>query len=81
MKLLHFKKPDTHEAQVQEFINHLASLQPQKDDFDHKAWKWSTVIFYILLIGIISGIFVWKEAKACYGTEDETPVVIKVDNL
>lgn len=48
----------------------------QEDDFDPKAWKWSTVIFYIILLGLIMGIFVYKEAHACY--EEPEPVIIEI---
>ena len=77
--LLPFKKPDTQEAQIQEYINRLDSLP--KDDFDPKLHTWSRVIFYIILIGMVAGVFVYKEAHACFGIEEAEPVVIKVVNL
>ena len=73
--LLPFKKPDTQEAQIQEYINRLDSLP--KDDFDPKLHTWSRVIFYIILIGMVAGVFVWKEAHACFGVEDESMEPIK----
>ena len=78
-KILQMPKPDTQEAQIQEYINRLDSLP--KDDFDPKLHTWSRVIFYIILIGMVAGVFVWKEAHACFGIEEVEPVVIKVVNL
>ena len=75
-KIIHLPKPDTQEAQIQEYINRLASLQ-SKDDFDPKLHTWSRVIFYIILIGMVAGVFVWKEAHACFGVEDESMEPIK----
>ena len=77
--LLPFKKPDTQEAQIQEYINRLDSLP--KDDFDPKLHTWSRVIFYIILIGMVAGMLAWQEAHACFGIEEAEPVVIKVVNL
>ena len=75
--LLPFKKPDTQEAQIQEYINRLASLP--KDDFDPHLHTWSRVIFYIILIGMVAGVFVWNEAHACFGVEGED--VVKIETV
>ena len=79
-KIIQMPKPDTQEAQIQEYINRLASLQ-SKDDFDPKLHTWSRVIFYIILIGMVAGMLAWQEAHACFGIEEAEPVVIKVVNL
>ena len=52
-------------TQRQQEAHDYVTAKVRKEEFDPKLWKWSTLIFYIILFGIIMGILVYKEAKAC----------------
>lgn len=61
---------------VDEYVNRMESHL----EVDKKAWTWARVIFYILVIALVSGVLVWKEAHACGEMESEQ-IEIKVRGI
>ena len=65
-------------TQRQQEAHDYVTAKVRKEEFDPKLWKWSTLIFYIILLGIIMGIFAYKEANACSDVFEDERIEIKV---